>query len=41
MWDKRVVEKIEEAVGFYLVSCKFRVVSLGFIWAFFWSLWPK
>ena len=26
--------KFDEAVGLFLVSCKFREVSSGFIWAF-------
>ena len=34
MWDKRVVEKVEEGVGFHLVSCKFREVFSGYKWAF-------
>jgi hypothetical protein len=33
LWDNRVVEKVEEAVGSHL-SCKFREVSSGFEWAF-------
>ena len=35
MWDTRVVEKVEEAVGRYSVSCKFKVVSSGLAWGFF------
>jgi exonuclease III len=34
MWDKRIIERLEEAVGCYSISCKFREVSLGFVWAF-------
>jgi hypothetical protein len=34
MWDKRVVEKVEKAVGFHSVSSKFREVSSGYKWAF-------
>ena len=34
MWDTRVVEKVEEAVGHYSVSCKFKVVSSGLVWGF-------
>ena len=34
MWDKRIIERLEEAVGYYSISCKFREVSLGFVWAF-------
>ena len=35
MWDTRVVEKLEEAVGMFSISCKFWEVVSGFIWAFF------
>ena len=34
MWDQRVVEKIEEAVGHFSVSCRFKNVSDQFEWAF-------
>ncbi len=34
MWDNRVVEKVEEAVGMFSISWKFRNVSSGFEWAF-------
>ena len=27
MWDRRVVEKIEEAVGHFSISCRFKNVS--------------
>jgi hypothetical protein len=27
MWDRRVVEKIEECVGRYVVACSFKNVS--------------
>ena len=27
MWDRRVVEKIEEAVGLFSISCRFKNVS--------------
>jgi hypothetical protein len=40
IWDKRVVEKVEEAMGFHLVSCKFREVSSGYKWAFLSGIWP-
>ena len=30
MWDSRVVEKLEEAVGHYSVSCKFKNVGYNF-----------
>ncbi len=35
MWDKRVMVKVEEAVGLHSLSCKFREVASGFKWAFF------
>ena len=34
MWDSRVVENLEEAVGHYLVSCRFKNVGDNFEWAF-------
>ncbi len=34
MWDNRVVERVEEAVGTFSVSCKFQNVSSRFEWAF-------
>ena len=34
MWDRRIVEKIEEAVGRFSVSCKFKNVEDQFEWAF-------
>ena len=34
MWDRRVVEMIDEAVGDYSVSCRFRGVVDHFEWAF-------
>jgi exonuclease III len=30
MWDRKVVEKIEEYVGRYVVACAFRSVSVNF-----------
>jgi hypothetical protein len=33
MWDRRVVEKIEECVGEFAVACSFRDVKDGFAWA--------
>ena len=33
MWDTRVVEKIDEAIGHYLVSCKFKNVLDQREWA--------
>jgi len=34
MWDRRMVEKIEDCVGTFLVACSFRNVSEHFEWAF-------
>nr|XP_023894571.1 uncharacterized protein LOC112006527 [Quercus suber] len=34
MWDSRVVEKVEEAMGHFSVSCKFKNVGDHFEWAF-------
>ena len=34
MWDHRVVEKIDEAMGDFSVSCRFRGVIDQFEWAF-------
>ena len=34
MWDRRVVEKVEEVVGHFTVSCKFKNVGDQFEWAF-------
>ena len=34
MWDRRVVENVEEAVGHFSVSCKFKNVGDHFEWAF-------
>ena len=34
MWDNRVVDKVEEAVGHFSVSCKFKNVVDNFVWAF-------
>jgi hypothetical protein len=34
MWDKRVVECLEEAVGSFFISCKFKSVMDQFVWAF-------
>ena len=33
-WDRRVVEKVEEVVGHFTVSCKFKNVGDQFKWAF-------
>jgi len=34
MWDRRVVEKIDECVGEFYVACSFRNVEDQFAWAF-------
>ena len=34
MWDRKVVEKVKESVGHFLVSCKFKNVGDQFEWAF-------
>ena len=34
MWDNRVVNKVEEVVGHFSVSCKFKNVVDHFVWAF-------
>jgi exonuclease III len=34
MWDKRVVEKVDEAASYYSLSCKFRNVQDQFEWIF-------
>ena len=34
MWDNRVVDKVEEAVGRFSVSCKFKNAVDHFVWAF-------
>ncbi|XP_050243704.1 uncharacterized protein LOC126692222 [Quercus robur] len=34
MWDNRVVDKVDEAVGCFSVSCKFKNVADHFVWAF-------
>ena len=34
MWDRRIVEKIDEAGGRFSVSCKFKNVEDHFVWAF-------
>jgi hypothetical protein len=34
MWDRRVVEKIEEYVGRYMVAYMFRSVTVNFNWSF-------
>jgi hypothetical protein len=31
MWDRRTVEKIEDCLGMYTVSCSFKSVSDNFI----------
>ena len=34
MWDKRVVDRVDVAIGNFSVSCRFREVATGFEWAF-------
>jgi len=34
MWDRRAVEKVEEAVGRFSVSCRFKNIGDQFEWAF-------
>jgi hypothetical protein len=34
MWDKRVVERIDEAVGRFSISVRFREIASGFEWAY-------
>ncbi|KAG2678369.1 hypothetical protein I3760_11G000300 [Carya illinoinensis] len=34
MWDRRVVEQMEEFVGYYTVACSFKMVEDNFLWAF-------
>ena len=34
MWDRRVVEKIEETMGHFSICCRFKNVSDQFEWAF-------
>lgn len=34
MWDKRVVEKMEEVMGQFLISCRLKNVENQFEWAF-------
>ena len=34
MWDRKVVEKLEEAVGNFSISCRFKNVNDHFEWAF-------
>uniref|UniRef100_A0A2N9J9F5 Reverse transcriptase domain-containing protein n=1 Tax=Fagus sylvatica TaxID=28930 RepID=A0A2N9J9F5_FAGSY len=34
LWDKRCLEKVDEALGLHTASCKFRCVASGFEWAF-------
>jgi hypothetical protein len=35
MWDRKVVEKVEQCVGMFVVACSFRNVDDHFKWAFF------
>jgi len=34
MWDRRVVEKVEECIGRYIVACSLRNTGDNVVWAF-------
>jgi exonuclease III len=34
MWDRRVVERVDEAIGCFSISCRFREVASGLEWVF-------
>uniref|UniRef100_A0A2N9HAP6 Reverse transcriptase zinc-binding domain-containing protein n=1 Tax=Fagus sylvatica TaxID=28930 RepID=A0A2N9HAP6_FAGSY len=34
MWDRRVVERVDEAIGCFSISCRFREVASGLDWVF-------
>ena len=34
LWEKRSLEKIDEAMGLFTASYKFRCITSGFEWAF-------
>jgi hypothetical protein len=34
MWDRRVVEKVEECIGRYTVACSLRNTGDNVVWAF-------
>uniref|UniRef100_A0A2N9HC19 Reverse transcriptase zinc-binding domain-containing protein n=1 Tax=Fagus sylvatica TaxID=28930 RepID=A0A2N9HC19_FAGSY len=34
MWDRRVVDRVDEAIGCFSISCRFREVASGFEWVF-------
>ena len=34
MWDSREVEKVDEAMGRFSISCRFKVVFSTFEWGF-------
>jgi hypothetical protein len=34
MWDRKVVSKVDECLGRYVVACSFRNVEDGLVWAF-------
>ena len=40
MWDRRVVEEVEEVVGHFSVSCRFKNVGDQFEWAFIGAYGP-
>ena len=33
VWDKRSLELLDKEVGSFLVSCRFRNIDNGFVWA--------
>jgi hypothetical protein len=41
LWDKRVVEKIENCIGVYTLAIKFTNIEDGSIWAFAWAYGPN
>ncbi len=41
MWDRRVVEKVDEAVGLFSVSCKLRSIVDQYEWALFGFYGPQ
>uniref|UniRef100_A0A2N9J6S4 Reverse transcriptase domain-containing protein n=1 Tax=Fagus sylvatica TaxID=28930 RepID=A0A2N9J6S4_FAGSY len=41
MWDKKVLEKIDEVHGYFSLSCKFRTVASQFEWVYTWVYGPN
>ena len=41
MWDTQVVDKVEDTVGHFSVSCQFKSMVDQFIWAFTGVYGPK